>query len=88
MCFDPTDAKTFQNVRFWLEEVERYADPTIEKLLVSTKDDLVEQRVVTREAAAKFAVDNGMQLIETSAKNSTNVDEGVCMCCFLIPHLV
>lgn len=44
-------------------------------MLVGNKTDLDKQRQVTFEEAAKFAEENGLIFIETSAKTGTNVED-------------
>jgi GTPase SAR1 family protein len=49
--FDITDRTSFEGVQRWLNEIEKYTDPSIKILLVGNKSDLNERRQVeTREA--------------------------------------
>lgn len=45
------------------------------KLLVGNKSDLVYQRAVEYTVGKEFADSLGIKFLETSAKNSSNVDE-------------
>ena len=38
--------ESFENVRMWLKEIERYAADSVEKLLIGNKSDLVAKKVV------------------------------------------
>ena len=38
--------ESFENVRMWLKEIERYAADGVEKLLIGNKSDLVTKKVV------------------------------------------
>ena len=38
--------ESFENVRMWLKEIERYAADNVEKLLIGNKSDLVAKKVV------------------------------------------
>lgn len=58
-----------------MEEIESNAGPHVEKLLVGNKCDLASKRVVSFDQGKGFADSIGVQFIETSALNSTNVDE-------------
>ena len=68
------DKKSFENVKQWVEEIDRYAGEGVVKLLVGNKCD-VEARQVTREEAEKFAEELKMRYMETSAKTGENVEE-------------
>lgn len=59
----------------WYEELKQYADDGIIVMLVGNKTDLKKLREVKREDALIFSEQNNMALIETSALDSTNVDE-------------
>ena len=80
LVFDCTDAESFSNVKQWLGEIERYACENVNKLLVANKIDLVDGRVVTEEQAKEFAESmENIPYIETSAKNSDNVEAAFMM---------
>lgn len=59
----------------WLQEIDRYACDTVNKLLVGNKCDLVSQKVVDFHTAKEFADQLGIPFLETSAKNATHVEE-------------
>ena len=63
------------NVKQWLHEIDRYACQNVKKLLVGNKCDLASKRAVPTEQAQEFADSLGIQYLETSAKNSTNVEK-------------
>jgi Ras-related protein Rab-1A len=66
--------ESFQNVSQWLHEIDRYASPGVNKLLVGNKSDLTAKRQVSYEQAKEFADSMNMEFIETSAKQASNVD--------------
>lgn len=73
VVFDVTDQESFNNVKQWLHEIDRYACQNVKKLLVGNKCDLASKRAVSTETAKELADSLGIQYLETSAKNSTNV---------------
>lgn len=75
VVYDCTDQDSFENVKQWLGEIERYASDKVNILLVGNKSDLTEKKVVTYETAKKFADEHKLELLETSAKNATNVEQ-------------
>ena len=74
LAYDITNAKSFDNVKLWLRELKTYAKNDIVIMLVGNKVDLVENREVKKEDAAKFAQENHLAFIETSALDGHNVD--------------
>jgi len=75
VMFDVTNRASFDNVKKWLGDIERYAPSGVVKMLVGNKVDLVDRRVVDFFAAKELADGLNMQYLETSAKDSTNVRE-------------
>lgn len=59
----------------WLQEIDRYACENVHKLLVGNKCDLASERKVVTEEAKDFADQLNLNFLETSAKDSTNVEE-------------
>ena len=74
MVYDITDKQSFKNIDNWLGEVEKHASENVNKLLVGNKCDLESNRQVTYEEGKAYADQLGIKFIETSAKESKNVD--------------
>ncbi|KAA8586754.1 hypothetical protein FQN60_000590 [Etheostoma spectabile] len=76
---DPTVGVDFfsrLNVHNWLEEAQSHVQPhNIVFLLVGHKCDLEAQRQVTQQEAEKMAGVYGMRYVETSARESINVEK-------------
>ena len=75
VVFDVTDQESFNNVKQWLQEIDRYACENVDKLLVGNKCDLTDKKVVEYTSAKAYADQLGISFLETSAKNATNVEE-------------
>jgi len=75
VVYDVTDQVSFNNVKQWLQEIDRYACENVNKLLVGNKSDLVSKKVVDINTAKEFAESLGIPFLETSAKNATNVEQ-------------
>uniref|UniRef100_A0A8C6KAP3 RAB1A, member RAS oncogene family b n=1 Tax=Nothobranchius furzeri TaxID=105023 RepID=A0A8C6KAP3_NOTFU len=67
--------ESFNNVKQWLQEIDRYASENVNKLLVGNKCDLTTKKVVDYTTAKEFADSLGIPFLETSAKNATNVEQ-------------
>jgi len=75
VVYDVTDSESFNNVKQWLHEIDRYACENVNKLLVGNKSDLESTRKVPTEQAKEFADSLNIDFLETSAKNSQNVEK-------------
>ena len=74
IVYDVTDRDSFDNVRQWMHEIERFANPGVCKILVGNKCDMEEIRKVTTDEGAELARHFEIPFLETSAKNSINVE--------------
>uniref|UniRef100_A0A672YUT7 Ras-related protein ORAB-1 n=1 Tax=Sphaeramia orbicularis TaxID=375764 RepID=A0A672YUT7_9TELE len=70
-----TIGESFNNVKQWLQEIDRYASENVNKLLVGNKCDLTTKKVVDYTTAKEFADNLGIPFLETSAKSATNVEQ-------------
>ncbi|EPS71971.1 hypothetical protein M569_02786, partial [Genlisea aurea] len=77
IVYDVTEKESFNNVKQWLNEIDRYANDSVCKLLVGNKCDLVDDKVVDTQTgkANGFADEHGISFLETSAKDSINVEQ-------------
>jgi len=75
VVYDVTDQESFNNVKQWMNEIDRYANEKVNKMLVGNKCDLTSKKVVDYNTAKEFADQLGIPFLETSAKNSTNVEQ-------------
>jgi small GTP-binding protein len=71
-CYDITKRPTFENVPKWFSTVERYCG-NIPIVLVATKKDLEDLRVVKKEDGDSFAREKGIHFFETSSKSGFNL---------------
>ncbi|GAU87233.1 hypothetical protein RvY_00116 [Ramazzottius varieornatus] len=75
VVYDVTESLTFQNIRHWFDEIDRYAYENVNKLIVGNKSDLFTRRTVDFQVAKDLTDTLRVPYIETSAKASTNVEE-------------
>jgi len=74
LVYDITRHVTFENVERWLKELRDHTEHNIVVMLVGNKSDLRHLRAVSTEDAQTFAEREGLYFIETSALESTNVE--------------
>ena len=74
ITYDITDRESFSAIQNWMSEVEKYASDNISRILVGNKCDLESQRQVTFEEGQEIADHFCVRFLETSAKDSKNVE--------------
>ena len=75
IVYDISNRETFEKLNAWLIDINNKGNKYMHKVLIGNKSDLEEQREVTYEEGKDFADLNGMDFFETSAKNTTSVQE-------------
>ncbi|MCI4390249.1 hypothetical protein PGIGA_G00120300 [Pangasianodon gigas] len=76
ITYDITKKASFMAVPKWMEDVKKYGGSNIATLLIGNKSDLTEERDVSFEEAQAMAHQlDFISAIETSAKDSSNVDD-------------
>ena len=79
VVYDVTDRESFDNVKHWLLEINKYASNQVQRLLVGNKSDLVNQKVVDYTTSKEYAESLKVAFLETSAKGATNVEQAFVM---------
>ena len=74
LVYDISRRDTFNHLTRWLDEARQHANPKMVIMLIGNKSDL-EKREVSFEEGEKFAQENGLIFLETSAKTAQNVEE-------------
>jgi GTPase SAR1 family protein len=80
VMFDLTAEQSFLNVDHWLTQIKVHAsrqDPDV--ILVGTKSDCEDARVISRARAQELADKHSLYYIETSACTGQNVKESIEM---------
>lgn len=76
LVYDITRRETFEQVLSWLQDARAHSSSSeMAVVLCGNKADLEHRRQVPREDGERFAEQHGLMFIETSAKESLNVDE-------------
>eukprot|EP01130_Rhizamoeba_saxonica_P000340 TRINITY_DN1030_c0_g3_i1.p1 TRINITY_DN1030_c0_g3~~TRINITY_DN1030_c0_g3_i1.p1 ORF type:complete len:202 (-),score=57.70 TRINITY_DN1030_c0_g3_i1:94-699(-) len=75
VVFDVTNGDSFENVKKWLQEIERYAADDVQRVLVGNKCDMENDRQVTESDARDFSDMLAIPYLEASAKSCQNVED-------------
>ena len=74
IVFDITEKDSFEHVKNWVADIDKFAKQGVLRILVGNKCDLEKQRNVTKEEANELAEKLGIKYIETSAKDTINIE--------------
>eukprot|EP00298_Acanthocystis_sp_HF-20_P026727 c454_g1_i1.p1 GENE.c454_g1_i1~~c454_g1_i1.p1 ORF type:complete len:218 (-),score=52.97 c454_g1_i1:131-751(-) len=75
LVYDITRRETFNHLTSWLDDARQHSSSNMVIMLIGNKCDLQERRAVQYEEGERFARENGLIFMETSAKTAQNVDE-------------
>jgi len=73
LVYDITDYQTFQNLKSWIADLERYGPGDENRILLGNKCDAETTRQVSYEEARAFADQYDMPFVESSAKRDVNI---------------
>jgi Ras-related protein Rab-2A len=74
LVYDITRRESFEHLQRWFVEARSNGSPQMVMILIGNKSDLEQRRVISTKEGSDFAQANQMLFIETSAKQSLNVD--------------
>eukprot|EP00744_Colponema_vietnamica_P003899 GILI01005911.1.p1 GENE.GILI01005911.1~~GILI01005911.1.p1 ORF type:complete len:213 (-),score=50.38 GILI01005911.1:711-1349(-) len=74
LVYDVTDQKTFDNVDYWMDNIRKHGNETVEKILVGNKIDLA-NRMIEEERGRELASRHQVPFMETSAKSAERVED-------------
>ncbi|KAK1361751.1 GTP-BINDING protein 3 [Heracleum sosnowskyi] len=77
LIYDITKRETFDYIPRWLQELRGQTDKNIVIILLGNKNDLEDERAVSTEDAKEIAEQEGLFFLETSALQSTNVEDAL-----------
>ncbi|WAR19838.1 RAB4B-like protein [Mya arenaria] len=80
LVYDITSRETYNALTNWLTDARTLASPNIVITLVGNKKDLEAEREVTFLEASRFAQENELMFLETSALTGENVEETFLKC--------
>jgi len=75
VVYDVTDRRSFEHVRGWMQEIEKYARKPTHTMIIANKCDMSSKRVVSRDEGIELAEELGVAFLETSAKNDHNIEQ-------------
>jgi len=74
ITYDATDRSTFDNVKKWMDDINKQCAKNIDVFLVANKIDLERYRVVSKEEGEELAKKYKISYFECSAKTGENIE--------------
>ena len=74
LVYDITDRASFDDLKYWINEIEQKAN-NCKVILLGNKWDLEDKRQVAFDEGEAFAKEYGMEFFETSAKENININK-------------
>lgn len=75
VVYDVTDASSFENVKNWMQEINKFANENVCVILVGNKCDTKIKRKVTIAQGQALAKEFQVPYLETSAKSGLKIEE-------------
>ena len=75
ILYDITEQASFEHIKNWMVEIDKFAKQGVLKVIVGNKKDLEDKRQVSKESAESLAEKYGVKYMEVSAKDNINIDE-------------
>ena len=75
VLYDITEETSFEHIKNWMIDIDKFAKQGVLKILVGNKTDLEEQRKITKEAGESLANKYGIKFFEVSAKDNININD-------------
>jgi small GTP-binding protein len=84
LCYDCTNRESFENITYWMENIQTHSGDGVQVCVVANKVDLRDKyhqmgedldRLVERSEGEPVAVENDVNFYETSAKEKTGVNQ-------------
>uniref|UniRef100_A0A0A9YPM0 Ras-related protein Rab-8A n=1 Tax=Lygus hesperus TaxID=30085 RepID=A0A0A9YPM0_LYGHE len=74
LMYDVTSLESFNNLTYWLKNIEENASPYVVKVLAGNKCDATTKRVVDTEMGQKIAENYDIPFYEVSCKQDINIE--------------
>lgn len=75
IVYDVSNQPSFDRLPDWLRELKQHINDKVVTILVGNKSDLVSSREIPYAIGEAFAARHNMKFVETSAKESENVEK-------------
>ena len=74
VCFDITNRESFNNLEMWFDEVGKYTDNDVDKIVLANKCDLENERKVKKDEVDNFEKEHNIKIMNVSAKTGDGIE--------------
>uniref|UniRef100_A0A0K0EXA6 Ras-related protein Rab-43 n=1 Tax=Strongyloides venezuelensis TaxID=75913 RepID=A0A0K0EXA6_STRVS len=76
LCYDMTCKQSYESLQRWIDDVVKYAVPNVSKILIATKADKEDERVVGYDEGLHLSSTHSMcGFFEVSSKSNVNIEK-------------
>ena len=79
VVYDITNEKSFINLKDWIKSIKEECGSHIPIIVVGNKNDLDNERLISKNEAISYAKSEKLEYIETSSKTGENVKEVILL---------
>jgi len=79
--YDITNENSFLNLKEWVKSIKEECGGHMQMILIGSKSDLADKRVVRRDEAEAYAKEQKIEYMESSSKTGENVQEAIISLC-------
>ena len=74
LVYSIINRESFDHISYWLSQIDNFSNKNCQKVIIGNKCDLNDKREVTQEELGKLGEKFDISVMETSAKDSVNVE--------------
>ena len=74
VVYDITDKKSFTSISNWIDDAKNYSNKKVDIIIVGNKNDLKDQRVISKEDGQEMSIKYEAKFYECSALTGENVE--------------
>ncbi len=75
LMYSIIDQDSYDNIEKWVKDIEENSEKKIPTILIATKCDLNDKRVIPKENGEQLAQKYGIKFYETSSKENINIEK-------------
>lgn len=77
LVYDITKRDSFDNLQFWIDQINQYCPNNIKIIIIGNKQDLNDKRVISTEEGRIYAKTNNALFMEVSALQNFNIQKAI-----------